>query len=342
MPDTPLAEWLYEDGIGENRAMLIENGRVKKIRIERDFGPFRGPKYGAISKAKLLKKHRSGGFILLDDGYEAILKKWPAGYSEGQSLNVQIVREAIWERTRIKLAMAQIVIDKDMRKALKLWDEIHQSGIRVRKCLPHESDILSGYGWYGLLEHAEQGQFPFSDGQLIIDQSAAMTVIDIDGDADNLGLSKAAAKACADVIALWDLQGMIGIDFPALEKRADRHLITEIFDEHMTKPCERTSINGFGFMQVVMKSQRSSILSLLSQSPSINAALQILRRAEFEIFQSSKTSTYMQIIAHEKIISLFLQYGWLDILVKRTGLNWEVVQNNQYILSNADIISIEL
>ena len=75
MQDIALPKWFYEEGIGENRAILVENNQMLELRIERNFGPFSGPKYGAIMRAKLQKKHQDGGFIQLKDGNEAIIKK---------------------------------------------------------------------------------------------------------------------------------------------------------------------------------------------------------------------------------------------------------------------------
>ena len=40
-----MAEWLYEDGIGERRAALVEDGEIIEARIERDG---EGPRVGAV------------------------------------------------------------------------------------------------------------------------------------------------------------------------------------------------------------------------------------------------------------------------------------------------------
>src|SRR4051812_8343574 len=49
-PDIRLAEWLYEAGIGEARAALVENGVIVEARIDRDDGRL---KAGDIRPARL-------------------------------------------------------------------------------------------------------------------------------------------------------------------------------------------------------------------------------------------------------------------------------------------------
>ena len=52
-----MAEWLYEAGIGEARAALLEDGRIVEARIEREG---EGPRVGAIVGAKLIEAARGG------------------------------------------------------------------------------------------------------------------------------------------------------------------------------------------------------------------------------------------------------------------------------------------
>lgn len=335
MQAIPLVEWLYEEGIGENRAILVENGQISEIKIERNFGLYSGPKYGAIVKAKLQKKHKNGGFICLEDGSEAIIKKWPLGYTEGHSLNVQIVRERLFERTREKPPIA-IASDNDTQNAPSLRDRIEASQIKVQKCLPHEGDIFAQHGWYEILDQAEQGIISFPNGQLIIEQCTAMTIIDVDGDADSLALAKSAALACAKAIRLYAIQSIVGIDFPTLEQRKDRTQIAEIFDAHMMAQYERTGVNGFGFMQIVMQCHSPSLIETLRLDRAANAALMALRRAELEAYQSA--SSAMQITAHPEVIALLSIYDWMDILSKRTGRDWRLVEKEYDDIMQFDII----
>ena len=47
-----LAEWLYEAGIGEARAALVDDGAIVEARIERES---EGPRVGAIVAARLIE-----------------------------------------------------------------------------------------------------------------------------------------------------------------------------------------------------------------------------------------------------------------------------------------------
>lgn len=330
----PLAEWLYEEGIGENRAMLVHQGRIKKIRIERNFGNFVGPRYGAIMSAKLVKKHGDGGFVTLADGTDAIIKKWPA-QTEGESINVEIIREEITERTRVKPPIVS-ASDRDLRDAPILRDAILSSQINVRHCWPHEGDMFAQHGWYELTDQAQQGVHHFTDGRLIIDEVAAMTVMDVDGDGNRLALAKNAAKAAAEVILLYDLQAMVGIDFPALDTKNDRSIVAQIFDAAMDRPCERTAINGFGFMQIVMKQRRPSVMAVLARDEMANIALEVLRSAENQCAQ--RGAAQMQIKAHPQILSYISQYQWPETLSMRTGRDWQLTEADEYPISKFDII----
>jgi len=90
--------WLYEEGIGESRAILIEGGEIVEAMIELP-GPH-GP--GAVIAAKLIKVQQPGrrGLVRLADGAEALLAPIPPGVTEGATLNVEIVREPLPETRR--------------------------------------------------------------------------------------------------------------------------------------------------------------------------------------------------------------------------------------------------
>ena len=101
-----MPEWLYEAGIGEARAALVENGAITEARMDRSDDR---PRAGAIASARL--KRKSGlagrGEVELDGGAVALLLPIPAGLTEGAPLTVEIVREAIPERGNPKLPLAR-------------------------------------------------------------------------------------------------------------------------------------------------------------------------------------------------------------------------------------------
>ncbi|MBW8743145.1 MAG: ribonuclease, partial [Sphingomonas sp.] len=97
-----MAEWLYEAGIGETRAALVERGRILQMQIERDGEP--GPRVGAIRRARLTRKADGSarGLVTLDGGITAQLQAVPPGLTEGAALTVEVIREALREGAETK------------------------------------------------------------------------------------------------------------------------------------------------------------------------------------------------------------------------------------------------
>ena len=89
--------WLYEAGIGENRALRLENGELIQIRVER---VDRSARAGAVVDAKFTRQWVAGksGIVTLFDGQEALLQPLPKGLTEGSMVRVEIVRAAMIER----------------------------------------------------------------------------------------------------------------------------------------------------------------------------------------------------------------------------------------------------
>ncbi len=256
--------WLYEAGIGENCAALIENGELIKIRIERESGSLR---VGAIADAKFAKQWVAGrsGLVELPDGREALLQPLPAGLTEGATVRIEITRQAIQERRgQYKRAKARPAVgDIELADGMSLLEEMEASGLPMMQVHSHDEDRLGAYGWHELLEQAATGRVDFEGGSLLIAITPAMTVIDVDGLLVPVELAKRAAKEIALTLGRLDITGNIGVDFPTLEAKVDRNIVAAIFDEHMVGDCERTAINGFGFMQIIRRKLRPSVPEIM-------------------------------------------------------------------------------
>ena len=88
-----MAEWLYEEGIGENRAILVEGGTILEAEIE-----LPGLRAGTVLDAKLVSM---AGMAALPEGGEAVVEPLPK-VSEGASFRAEVVREAMPEPGRPK------------------------------------------------------------------------------------------------------------------------------------------------------------------------------------------------------------------------------------------------
>jgi hypothetical protein len=308
-----LAEWFYEDGIGEERAILVENGRIIEAHIQRT----QGIKAGLIAQAIMVKQlvaHKRG-IAQLDDGSELLLSPLPDGLTEGTSLLIEVTREAVHEASRTKLPMARAAAEGAVAKdAPTLVDRISSTEISIKRCHPHESDHFEDNGWGELIEEARTGQVAFQGGALLIAVTPAMTLIDVDGDMPALPLSLAAAEAAALTIRRHGIQGSIGIDFPNLSDKHGRQAVAEALDAAMTGQYERTAVNGFGFLQLVSRRRRASMLELI-QGNRVNAHVYgLLRRAERD-----RGVGAMTIVAHPAITArLSASQSLLDMLTQRT------------------------
>jgi len=146
--------WLYEAGIGENRALRLENGELVQVRVERGNGSARP---GAIVDAQFTRQWVAGksGIVTLPDGQEALLQPLPGGLTEGSMVRVEIVRAALTERDgQAKRAKAQPAeTGSALRDGPDLLAEIAASGLPVRQVHAHEDDVLARHGWHEARKH---------------------------------------------------------------------------------------------------------------------------------------------------------------------------------------------
>ncbi|RIA36864.1 hypothetical protein DFR49_4155 [Hephaestia caeni] len=267
-----MAEWLYEAGIGETRAALVEGGTIVEARIELD---------GNLAVGTIAEARRRGDHVVLADGREAMLDRAPPSLGEGAALIVEIVREAIPEPGRAKRARAiPAAPDALPAPGPDLLARITATGIPVRRPQAHEPDALEATGWSELLDEAETGEIAFGRGALRLSPTPAMTLFDVDGAPPLPGLAIAGATATATAIRRLDIGGSIGIDLPTLSGKTDRQRVAEAIDAALPPPFERTAMNGFGFLQIVRPRPRASLVELLRADPAGAIARAGLRTIE--------------------------------------------------------------
>lgn len=304
-----MAEWLYEAGIGEARAALVDHGAIVKARIELE----NGLRVGAVLDARLAD--RAAGRVTLPDGGEAHCAPIPREITEGASFRLRIVREAIPESGRPKPPRAVPAPDQPVSPGPGLLARITATGLPVRTCRAHEPDMLEAAGWSEILEEARTGDVAFRGGSLRMAVTPAMTLFDVDG-APPLGpLAVAAARAMAEAIVRLDIGGSIGIDFPTLANKAERQAVAEAIDAMLPQPFERTAVNGFGFLQIVRRRERASLPELLA-SDSVGAATRAeLRR--IERLPPPPPATHM--VSEAIRACLAARADWTDELARRVG-----------------------
>lgn len=310
-----MAEWLLEEGIGEERAALVADGAILAARIRPHAS---GAQAGAICKARLteLPPGRRAARVALDSGEEALVEPPPAGVPEGAELLVEILRPAIPEAGRPKLAKARKAPDGAApRAAPGLPEQLAATGFPVSRLAAHAPDRLEQAGWSELLEQAATGAVPFAGGALRISPTPAMTLIDVDGALPPAELARAGAAAAGRAIRRLDIAGSIGLDLPTLADKADRKAAAEALDAALPLRFERTAVNGFGFLQLVRRRSRLSLVEIARHTPREAAARALLRRAE----RTGGGGTLTLTAAPPVVALLETNAPWLAELGRRTG-----------------------
>jgi ribonuclease G len=289
-----LADWLYEDGIGENRAILVAEGSIVEAAIE-----LPGLRAGAVVEAKLVNM---AGLATLADGSEAIVSPLP-GVTEGAGFRAEIVREAIPERGRPKPPRLRPT-ELPLYEGPSLCE-------RIGRPQPGTGpDRFEEAGWSELLEEAASGEIAFDGGALRMSLTPAMTLFDVDGSLPPAALAETGAAAAARAIRRFGITGSIGIDLPTLP-RAQRQAAARAVDAILPQPFERTAVNGFGFLQIVRKRERPSLPELIQADRAGAAARALLRRA-------GRLTGAVTLQAAPAVIDR-LTDDWLAALARRTG-----------------------
>ena len=275
------AEWHHEAGIGEERAILVAGGRIIAARVVWD-EPWRA---GAVADARLLSRipGTRRAAVRMPDGQEALAEGLDPALTEGAAVRVRITRGAIAEKGRAKLPQVRPANPGEAPcSAPTLLEELAAGPLAVRSLAAHDRSFADA-GWDDLVGEALTGEIAFPGGSLIVSPTPAMTLIDIDGPPPLPALALAAAPAIAAALLRLDVGGAVGIDFPSLPEKSQRHAVDSALAEALAAAGwqgERTAMNGFGFVQLVSRLERPSLVHRFARHPAAAAARRLLRAAE--------------------------------------------------------------
>jgi ribonuclease G len=296
-----LPEWLAERGIGETRMVRLEGDEIVEGRIQLD-GLVRA---GTVLEARLMSAGSAGRNAVARSagGDEFLLPTGAKGVPEGSSLNIEVLREAIPGTEPWKRPLARPTDKPASETSSKAVADVP---------FPSPTDRLGAAGWNDLLEEARSGIVRFPGGELAIETTRAMTLIDVDGPGAPAELALAGAMAAARAILRLDLQGSIGIDLPTTSGKDARQRAAEAIDSILPQPFERTAVNGFGFVQVVRPRSRASLIELAADRASFEARL-LLRRAAFEPGGA-------MLVANPRVVAVIeANPRWIEVLARQRG-----------------------
>jgi hypothetical protein len=293
-----LPDWVIERGIGETRMARIEADEIVEARILLEgTAPA-----GAVLSARL----KRGGVPALAaaGGAEYLLPAGASGVAAGGALAIEVTREAIPGAEPWKRPLARRVEGRATSEPSLPGDPI---------VFPAPADPLAAAGWPDLLEEARSGIVRFAGGELRVSATPAMTLIDVDGGLAVEALALAGVRAAARTILRHGIGGSIGIDLPTLAGKAQRQAVAAAFDRHMPQPFERTSVNGFGFLQVIRPRRHASLFELAADRAPFEA------RALLHDAALGRPGP-ARLVAHPAVIAVLEgRPAWLEALARQLG-----------------------
>jgi len=150
----------------------------------------------------------------------------------------------------------------DLEGKIKLYDE--------------ETPLLEAFGVAEKIDAATSGVIPLpSGGNLFIEDTHAMTVIDVNSGTMQRGTSPEgvylatnleAAAAIARELRFQNLSGLITVDFIDLPSKAAQEKVLEALDAALARdplPVERTGFNRFGLLSLRRKRRGKTLKKML-------------------------------------------------------------------------------
>ena len=302
-----MTEYWIDDAPGERRAALVENGVIVEVHIQRDLHFA----LGETGTGRIDRKTPSGAYLVTGNGEEVLFRR-NAPQPEGSRVGFEVTREAICEPGRAKPPEGKLVdvtpnISSDRQQ---IWEA------RLAKIgsIPRlQADISAAF------DIAVAGAAQLDDVTVSFQRTKAGLVFDVDGIGDQLIINLVAAAEIARLLRLYQVGGMVMIDFVAVESKDARHAIVEAFDLSAaadSRPFERSAVNGFGLMQVVRARPRPSVLDQLFGTRI--AALSDETQALWLLREAARSSGFGQrtVTARTPVANLLASTQWESFRVE--------------------------
>jgi ribonuclease G len=198
----------------------------------------------------------------------------PALLYQDLSLAQRVLRDMVWSET------ARVLVDsRENYQKLAAFAEAYTPGVRAR--LEHytgERPLFDLYNVEPEIEKALSRRVDLkSGGTLVIDQTEAMTTIDVNTggfvgsrnfDDTVFKTNLEAAQAIARQLRLRNLGGIILIDFIDMQSEEHRAAVLEEFRRALARDRTRVTVNGFtalGLVEMTRKRTRESLAHVLCE-----------------------------------------------------------------------------
>jgi Ribonuclease G/E len=346
--------WLVDAGIGETRAVLVENGAPVAIRIWRDpaFGAV--VRHGAVYAARVISRDKGRRLAFLDLGAgEAFLPLDAKGEAprvgggaravrEGERLIVRIAREA----ARGKRASAELLDGPAPdREGLIEAGETVPEGTNDRAAIDAVIDAALN----------RLAAIP-GGGLLAIEPTAALVAIDVDaadragaGDAAkfSLDLNIAAGREALRQLRLRALGGVFAIDFLSMSgQRAAEALVAALKVQAASDPWAVTfaPLSRYGVLEGARAQAWTPLHEVLCDPDGrvsvTSCALAALRAVERE-GQAQRGAQIRAAVAPE-VAALLDQcpLDWRGALNDRLGARWSVSARAELARDQCDVTAL--
>lgn len=261
---------LTEAAPGATRALLLAGETVVEAHLARADETL---PVGLVAPARLVARQGVRATVAIAGG-DALLDPVPADWRQGETQLAEVVREARSDGARHK--QARVAPHPGPARAAPTLAErfaVHD----IEAVPPFGPNRLAEAGWDAVVEEAQTGLIDFPGGRLVMADTPAMMVIDVDGLGDLARLAEDAARAVAAAIRRHGIGGPVVVDFPSLGGRGPRAAVDAILAEALPFPFEKTAMNGFGLVQIIRPRTRLSLPEQVRRPGFV--ALELLRRA---------------------------------------------------------------
>jgi Ribonuclease G/E len=330
--------WLADHGIGETRAVLVENGAPAAIRIWRDPALGAVARYGAVYRARVVSRDKARRLAFLDlGGVEAFLPLDAKGEAPRAGGGARLVREG--ERVLVRIARESARGKRASAELLEGPASDDEGLVQPGDAPPPATDDRATID--AVIDAALSRFAPVPGGGILsIEPTAALVAIDVDaaeragaGDAAkfSLDLNIAAGREALRQLRLRALGGVFAIDFVAMSgQRATEALMAALKAQASADPNSVTfaPLSRYGVLEGARAQTWTPLHEVLCDGDGrlsvASCALAALRAIERE--GAAQRGAQLRAAVAPEVADWLAQTAldWRSALTERLGARWSL------------------